>query len=198
MTSKHDTFLLPFSFYSNSYKTKLEQGEYTSIEGFHTDVKRMFTNCYNYNPIGTPVHVEGSSLESWFDVEWKKEFGDGEEDVNMTIREIASDDSPIVIQPRVKPAPTLSGSKEHRPSELSSSKSALVSHTDTKIRQAVDLQKCQKILKKLMDDPASYEFRKPVDPVRQGIPHYVEIIKHPMDLGTIGKPFSMRLVQFIC
>ncbi|RUS23026.1 hypothetical protein BC937DRAFT_93382, partial [Endogone sp. FLAS-F59071] len=166
-------------------KTKLEQGEYTSIEGFHTDVKRMFTNCYSYNPIGTPVHVEGSSLESWFDVEWKKEFGDGEEDVNMTIREIASEDSPIVIQPRVKPAPTLSGSKEHRPSESSSSKSAFVSHIDTKIRQAVDLQKCQKVLKKLMDDPASYEFRKPVDPVRQGIPHYIEIIKHPMDLGTI-------------
>ena len=35
-----------------------------------------------------------------------------------------------------------------------------------------------------MDD--SYPFREPVDPVALQIPDYLQIIKHPKDLGTIG------------
>lgn len=43
-------------------------------------------------------------------------------------------------------------------------------------------------LEKLMhQDPESIPFRLPVDPITLGIPDYLDIIKKPMDLGTIEK-----------
>lgn len=43
-------------------------------------------------------------------------------------------------------------------------------------------------LEKLMhQDPESIPFRAPVDPIALGIPDYLDIIKKPMDLGTIEK-----------
>lgn len=43
-------------------------------------------------------------------------------------------------------------------------------------------------LEKLMhQDPESIPFRSPVDPITLGIPDYLDIIKKPMDLGTVEK-----------
>lgn len=36
-------------------------------------------------------------------------------------------------------------------------------------------------------DPESMPFRSPVDPLALGIPDYLDIVKKPMDLGTIEK-----------
>lgn len=36
-------------------------------------------------------------------------------------------------------------------------------------------------------DPESIPFRSPVDPITLGIPDYLDIVKKPMDLGTIEK-----------
>ena len=42
-----------------------------------------------------------------------------------------------------------------------------------------------KIVKALKKDSLSFYFRDPVDPVELEIPDYPEIVKHPMDLGTV-------------
>lgn len=39
----------------------------------------------------------------------------------------------------------------------------------------------------MRQDPESMPFRVPVDPQALGIPDYFEIVKKPMDLGTIEK-----------
>ncbi|XP_021723171.1 transcription factor GTE11-like isoform X2 [Chenopodium quinoa] len=44
---------------------------------------------------------------------------------------------------------------------------------------------CQAVLKKLMQNPLSAPFEVPVDPVMWNIDDYFDIIKKPMDLGTI-------------
>lgn len=44
-----------------------------------------------------------------------------------------------------------------------------------------------KLLKSLLKDKRSVIFAKPVDPVALNIPDYFNIIKHPMDLGTVLK-----------
>lgn len=44
---------------------------------------------------------------------------------------------------------------------------------------------CCKILKELMNHSQGWVFSHPVDPVKLKIPDYFEIIKNPMDLGTI-------------
>eukprot|EP00644_Phytophthora_capsici_P018256 jgi/Phyca11/127367/e_gw1.68.213.1 len=43
------------------------------------------------------------------------------------------------------------------------------------------------LLQKLMDSEYGWTFNNPVDPVQWNIPDYFDIIKCPMDLGTIKK-----------
>jgi hypothetical protein len=48
-----------------------------------------------------------------------------------------------------------------------------------------DLKHCQRVLVTLLSHRFASPFSAPVDPVRLGIPDYLTIIKHPMDLGTV-------------
>jgi hypothetical protein len=47
--------------------------------------------------------------------------------------------------------------------------------------------KCMKVLRVLRDHEHGWVFNCPVDPVELGLPDYFDIIKNPMDLGTINK-----------
>ncbi|TVU02162.1 hypothetical protein EJB05_52358 [Eragrostis curvula] len=49
---------------------------------------------------------------------------------------------------------------------------------------------CGKILRKLMDHKGCWLFNKPVDPVLYGIPDYFDVIRNPMDLGTVKKKLT--------
>ena len=46
-------------------------------------------------------------------------------------------------------------------------------------------EKCLHVLRKLKENKLANLFLKPVDPQKEGIPNYLEVIKKPMDLGTI-------------
>jgi hypothetical protein len=46
---------------------------------------------------------------------------------------------------------------------------------------------CQKVLQIFLDHPLSWPFLAPVDVVALAIPDYLNVIKQPMDLGTISK-----------
>merc|ERR1712238_388735 len=48
-------------------------------------------------------------------------------------------------------------------------------------------QICLPFLKKLLNDPCSWVFKDPVDPIELGLPDYLDVIKTPMDLTLIGK-----------
>lgn len=50
-----------------------------------------------------------------------------------------------------------------------------------------DIKKILKIFEQLEKDPQAYDFLEPVDYIKLGIPTYPEIIKTPMDLGTVKK-----------
>ena len=49
------------------------------------------------------------------------------------------------------------------------------------------LRQCHGLLKPLQKNPSHWLFAEPVDPVRLAIPDYLEIVKDPMDLGTVQK-----------
>jgi len=53
--------------------------------------------------------------------------------------------------------------------------------------EAKNLKLCQQILAMLGKREEAWPFSQPVDPIALGIPDYFDIIKHPMDLGTIKK-----------
>ncbi|KAJ2611663.1 hypothetical protein H4S08_003050 [Coemansia sp. RSA 1365] len=46
---------------------------------------------------------------------------------------------------------------------------------------------CRRVLLRLQAQPSALEFMAPVDPVRQNVPSYFDIVKKPMDLATIRK-----------
>lgn len=51
--------------------------------------------------------------------------------------------------------------------------------------QSRGLVKCQEMVRELLKHEDAWPFAKPVDPVQLNIPDYFDIIKHPMDLGTV-------------
>uniref|UniRef100_A0A0D9XTD5 Bromo domain-containing protein n=1 Tax=Leersia perrieri TaxID=77586 RepID=A0A0D9XTD5_9ORYZ len=51
-------------------------------------------------------------------------------------------------------------------------------------------RQCGHILKKLMDHKGGWLFHTPVDPVLYRIPDYFDVIRNPMDLGTVKKKLT--------
>jgi E1A/CREB-binding protein len=57
--------------------------------------------------------------------------------------------------------------------------------------------KCGEVLKGLQSHNHGWVFNTPVDPVELGLPDYFEIIKKPMDLGTVSKKLDNGAYHFI-
>eukprot|EP00189_Rhodosorus_marinus_P002172 CAMPEP_0113957236 /NCGR_PEP_ID=MMETSP0011_2-20120614/2648_1 /TAXON_ID=101924 /ORGANISM="Rhodosorus marinus" /LENGTH=513 /DNA_ID=CAMNT_0000967757 /DNA_START=323 /DNA_END=1864 /DNA_ORIENTATION=+ /assembly_acc=CAM_ASM_000156 len=57
--------------------------------------------------------------------------------------------------------------------------------SDDQVVRSALLKRCSKILNNLMKDKLAWWFLQPVDPVAHGCPNYLEVIKEPMDLGTV-------------
>ncbi|KAJ2401621.1 hypothetical protein GGI23_001270, partial [Coemansia sp. RSA 2559] len=55
-------------------RRKLESpaGRYSSAAEFEADIRLMLSNCFTFNPAGTPVHLMGRTIESVFEKEWVK------------------------------------------------------------------------------------------------------------------------------
>lgn len=51
-------------------------------------------------------------------------------------------------------------------------------------------KQCESLLKKLMSQQFAWVFNAPVDPVKLNVPDYFDVIKNPMDLGTIRNKLS--------
>ena len=52
---------------------------------------------------------------------------------------------------------------------------------------AYQTRRCLRVIDDLLDMHISVMFAQPVDPERDGIPNYFQIIRRPMDLGTVRK-----------
>ncbi|KAF7307415.1 Transcription initiation factor TFIID subunit 2 [Mycena indigotica] len=59
----------------------------------------------------------------------------------------------------------------------------------------IDEKKCKAVLTALMKDPASAIFLRPVDPIQDGCPTYLDEIAHPMDFGTMSTKLDAHLYQ---
>ncbi|KAJ3113559.1 hypothetical protein HK100_001943 [Physocladia obscura] len=60
--------------------------------------------------------------------------------------------------------------------------------------ESEDYKKCKKIHRHLLENDKSFWFREPVDPIALGIPNYFDVIKEPMDLGTLKTKLSKNLI----
>ena len=55
----------------STMRGKLDNGAYSTAEKFRDDFKLIISNCYLYNPPGTPVHQAGLELKKLFEEKWK-------------------------------------------------------------------------------------------------------------------------------
>ncbi|ORY34750.1 hypothetical protein BCR39DRAFT_514465 [Naematelia encephala] len=52
--------------------SKLEAGSYSNRQGFVKDIRLIISNCYTYNPVGSPVRLRGGKFEAYFNDLWTK------------------------------------------------------------------------------------------------------------------------------
>ncbi|BEJ12391.1 hypothetical protein CspHIS471_0208510 [Cutaneotrichosporon sp. HIS471] len=55
-----------------SASAKFEGGQYATRKEFENDIRLIVSNCYLYNPVGSPVRKAGEAFEVMFDRLWKK------------------------------------------------------------------------------------------------------------------------------
>jgi bromodomain-containing factor 1 len=51
---------------------KLENGDYETAEEFQSDIRLIFSNCYTFNPPGSPVFNFCTQLEAAFNGKWSE------------------------------------------------------------------------------------------------------------------------------
>lgn len=66
---------------------------------------------------------------------------------------------------------------------------------DPKALHSKIMERCSQVLRYLTERDAFAFFAQPVDPLALGIPTYHEVIKNPMDLGTIQKKMQANEVE---
>lgn len=54
----------------STIRKKLEADEYEDAEEFEADVRLVLSNCFKFNPAGTPVHDMGRRMEKLFNAKW--------------------------------------------------------------------------------------------------------------------------------
>lgn len=81
--------------------------------------------------------------------------------------------------------PELSVEQKHKPAEYVRRVPKKVEKVDA--MKGNILLECKKIMTSLISDADAWPFNQPVDPVALGIPTYFDIIKEPMDFGTINQ-----------
>ncbi|OAY66746.1 Transcription factor GTE3, chloroplastic [Ananas comosus] len=88
--------------------------------------------------------------------------------------------------------PTKDKNAPREPKRLATAASVAVAPEAEKLLSAM-MKKCGQILTKLMKNKKSVWFNSPVDVVGMGLHDYFQIIKHPMDLGSVKSKLSKGL-----
>jgi transcription initiation factor TFIID subunit 2 len=106
--------------------------------------------------------------------------------------------SPVAVERRksstpsaptsVAPVPTPPSAPQKQPSATPTTPSSVPERKPE--REKTEREKMMGILSRTIENRHAFEFLRPVDPIKQGIPHYTTIIKTPMDLGKIKSRFK--------
>lgn len=143
----------------------MKAGEYKTVRDFESDMRLIFTNCYTFNGFDHVISLNAKVLEGILN----------KEGPNLRKKE---------EQLRTSSGSSSSSSSKHLPGKGHSSSTK----PSKEISPAkAELRKYKNVLEKLSSHPSYYAFGVPVDPVLLQIPTYFDIIKKPMDFGTIRK-----------
>ncbi|KAI8818584.1 uncharacterized protein EV422DRAFT_498747 [Fimicolochytrium jonesii] len=156
----------------HTIRKRLEGKRYKTLRDFEADVRLMLSNCFTFNRPGDPVYTQGKTLETIFEQSWTKPKG-------TAISKKSSNAGSLPASPAPHTPPAV-------PSPIGPPPPVTVPEEKAEL-QPGDRKALQRLLQKLQAHPAAAVFLQPVDPVALNIPHYTQVIKNPMDLGTIQK-----------
>jgi hypothetical protein len=152
----------------STIEKKLSSSTYKTVDEVKSDFILMFTNCYTFNGLASPVSIACKSLQKHFDKEMEKmpnslaAFAEKKRKSSQLKNEFN------------RPTRDSFGGLKKRHGK----------------RDTAEMKFCAHIIRELtkkQHSPYNLAFLAPVDPDALGIPHYRDIIKNPMDLGTIRK-----------
>lgn len=150
---------------------KLKEGQYKTVKEYESDMRLIFTNCYTFNGFD---HILSQNAK--------------------TLEHILNKEGPILRrkEEQLRSSATSASPSHHthghgNSSKASSSTSAVprsVSPTEAELR------KYASVFDKLQTHPSYFAFGAPVNAELLQIPTYHEIIRRPMDFGTIRERYN--------
>ncbi|KAF2154300.1 Bromodomain-containing protein, partial [Myriangium duriaei CBS 260.36] len=155
----------------STMEQKLRNDQYASLESFVADFELMVNNCFAFNGPTHIVSVQAQNLRAYF---LKQMDGVPTGDAAATVPKPVKKESPVA-----KPQPR----RESR-----ASISAGTPKSAGPPENMAGLKFCDHVvdeLKKPRYHQMNQFFLEPVDPVALNIPHYFNVVKHPMDMQTI-------------
>lgn len=152
----------------STIQQKLDTEAYGCGADFVADVRLMLSNCFTFNAAGTQVYEMGKTLERYLETFLGKQMP----------RQVAvAPDS----QAPVSPQTVARRRSEAKPQQVPARVSAAMTKSETAWCQSV----IREVFKKSNATTFTWPFLVPVDPIALNIPEYLDVIKHPMDLGTM-------------
>src|SRR5690606_26220211 len=112
--------------------SKLKTNAYNSASEFEADMRLMLSNCFKFNPEGTPVHGFGKKMEKLFNEKWAEKA--------KYIAENTVERSPASASPAAEEVKEEASEEEEDTSEISKLEKALA-----------DMQKQLAMMKKQKD-----------------------------------------------
>ncbi|KAJ2359009.1 hypothetical protein GGF43_000423 [Coemansia sp. RSA 2618] len=196
-------------------RRKLDENKYASVSEIERDVRLVFSNCYLFNPPQTPVNNMGKDVESAFNAEWEKcglssaSASSSLAAVDAPAAETPGKNTPSASEAIAATPPTATKNKRpggESPGEPKKSRrpakknkkaqqqqdalddpDAIMAYLDQQTGEGDWHHMCRRVLLQLQAHASALEFMAPVDPVKQGVPTYFDVVKQPMDLGTIRR-----------
>lgn len=149
----------------STVRNKIKANEYKTIDEWSDDIRLIFSNAKKYNDESTLVNLIAREVEQWFEKKIEKLPKTSDEEWKMQItKTLKNMDRLINIIPK---------SLQQAISQPTFNDNTLS-------------KKCSELTKKMLQlKDLCRPFRKRVDPEEDGAPDYYEIIKEPMDIGTI-------------
>lgn len=186
----------------------------STLTGFLMDLRLIFQNCFTFNQPDSLIYDQAKRLRSLAINELKGAFPrekklikrvlkTAQEDIDLlqTINQsitraaAAEEDEDVFMTSKATTATVPKVSikinkvlkDEHVDNTLNTdnTSSVNITSTDNSTISNSDKTKLKNILQKLCKHRHAYFFLEPVDPIALNIPTYFEIIKTPMDFGTI-------------